>query len=141
VPGAGSVVVVAEPGDMDERVTALENSVSELRARVSRAENDATAARTLAGGADRDVGELGGEFRAFRDQNNRLLSAMRADIVDLRERVDNGFARIAEEFAQVDRNFLAVRGVLDATAAGQQQIVARIDAVLRRHEDDRPPSQ
>jgi hypothetical protein len=150
--GGGSVVLVTEPEGMDE-----------LRERLRRAEDDARAARYLAGGADRDTAELRaevrefraetraefsdvrGEMRTFRDQNNRVLSALREDLTDLREQMNQGFARVdeqfalvAQEFAQVDRNFLAVRGVLDATAAGQQQIVARIDAVLRRQDDDRP---
>ncbi|HEX5811458.1 MAG TPA: hypothetical protein VFY38_05130, partial [Pseudonocardia sp.] len=92
--------------------------MDELRARLRRAEDDARAARFLAGGADRDTAELRvevrefraetraefadvrAEMRGFRDQNNRLLSAMREDLTDLRGHVDRGFA-------QADRNFLA----------------------------------
>ena len=36
--------------------------------------------------------EFRGEMRDFRDQNNRVLSAMRADVVDLRTHMDEGFA-------------------------------------------------
>jgi hypothetical protein len=132
--------------------------MDELRDRLRRAEDDARAARYLAGGADRDtvelraeVREFRAEMRGFRDQNNRVLSAMREDLTDLRgdltglrgdltglrNHVDDGFARIAEEFAQVDRNFTAIRGVLDATAAGQQQIVELLDVAMRQR-DDRP---
>jgi hypothetical protein len=137
---------MTEPGEMDE-----------LRARLRRAEEDAAAARILAGGADRDVGELGREFRAFRDQNNRVLSAMREDLTDLRTRVDDGFARVDvalarvddafarvddaftrvdREFAQVDRNFLAVNSKIDGVAAGLRVITD----LLTRRDDERPPS-
>jgi hypothetical protein len=51
-----------------------------------------------------------GEIREFRDQNTRVLNAMRQDLTDLRSRVDTGFTE--------------VRGRLDATAAGLQQITA-----------------
>jgi archaellum component FlaC len=131
---------MTEPGEMDE-----------LRARLRRAEEDAAAARILAGGADRDVGELGREFRAFRDQNNRVLSAMREDLTDLRTRVDDGFARVDDafarvddafaridrEFAQVDRNFLAVNSKIDGVAAGLRVITD----LLTRRDDEEPPSR
>jgi hypothetical protein len=133
--GAGSVVAVTEPDDMDERVTALENSVSEFGARVSRAEEDARAARTLAGGADRDVGELGGEFRAFRDQNNRVLSAMRADLTD-------GFAAVRAEFvavrAEMRQGFTEMRGLLDAQAAFSRQLADLLGVLIRQQGGDRP---
>jgi hypothetical protein len=121
---------VTGPGDRDERIEALETDVAALRSRLGRAEQDAAAARILAGGADRDVGELGEEFRVFRDQNNRLLSAMRADLTDLRERVGRGFG-------QTDRNFLAVHGKIDGVAAGLQVIT---DLLTRRGRDDPPGS-
>lgn len=133
------------PGDRDERMDALE-------ARVRRVEQDANAARVLAGGADRDVADLGrevrefrAEFRGFRDRNNRVLNAMRADLTDLRShvdeqfaRVDERFGRVDEQFAQVDRNFVGIRGVLDAQAAGQQQIIALLEAVARGEGGDGP---
>ena len=129
---------------MDKRVTALENSVSELKARVRRAEHDAAAGRTLAGSADRDTAELGSELREFRTQNTRVLNAMRADLTDLREHVDGGFAqvygRFAEvdrQFAQVDRNFLTVHSKLDGVAAGLNVIT---DLLTRRERDDGPGS-
>ncbi len=143
-PDPGNLPAVTEPGGGDDRLAALEADVAGLRARLERAEHDAAAARILAGGADRDVAEIRGdvrdlrtEFREYRGQNNRVLNAMRADLADLREHVDRGFARVDERFAsvderfvrvdeqftQVDRNFLAVRGMLDGVAAGQQLIV------------------
>lgn len=104
---------VTEPGDRDERISALE-------ARLGR------------------VG-IRGELRDFRDHNNRVLNAMRGDLVDLREHVDRGFARVDEQFAQTDRNFLGIRAVLDAQAAGQQQIVALLESLVRQGGDDQAP--
>ena len=131
----GNLRVVTEPEGMDE-----------LRARLRRAEDDARAARFLAGGADRDTAELRvevrefraemrseftdvrAEMRGFRDQNNRLLSAMREDLTDLRGHVDRGFA-------QADRNFLAVTAKIDGVAAGLQVLT---DLLARREQDDDP---
>lgn len=102
--------------------------MDELRARLRRVEQDAAAARILAGGADRDVGELRDELREFRAQNARLHNATRADLADLRESVDS-------RFAQVDRNFLTVHGKLDGVAAGLQVLT---DLLTRREGDDPP---
>ena len=101
--------------------------MDELRARLRGAEDDAAAARHLAAGADRDVGELGGEFRQFRDQNNRLLSAMRQDLADLRRTMDEGFTEVRTEMR---------RGFTTAAAA-QQRIVELLGSVMRQL-DDRP---
>jgi hypothetical protein len=142
---------VTEPEGGDDRMAALEADVAGLRARLEHVERDAAAARILAGGADRDVGEIRSDLREFRAQNNRVLNATRADLTDLREHVDRGFARVDErfarvdarfarvdeQFAQVDRNFLTVRGMLDGVAAGQQLIVD----ILRGRGGDDPPER
>jgi hypothetical protein len=129
------VPTVTEPGDRDERITALEADVAALQSQLGRAHHAAAAARVLARGADTDVRELGGEFRAFRDQNNRLLRAMREDLTDLRSHLDDGFGRIAREFTQVDRNFLAVTSKIDGVAAGLQVVTD----LLTRQEDGEEP--
>lgn len=115
-----------EPGDLESRVTALEHQVRDLSGRVQASEQDAAAARVLAGAADRDVGALSGElrdfradtaanFNALRTSTTASFNALREDFVDLRNHMDQGFAK-------VDRGFTEIRGKLDATAAGQQQI-------------------
>jgi chromosome segregation ATPase len=133
---------VTGPEERDERIDALEADVADMRSRLSRVEQDAAAARILAGGADRDVGEVRHEFREFRDQNNRLLSAMREDLTDLRSRVDEQFARVDERFARVDeqfsrvdQNFLSVHSKIDGVTAGLQVIT---DLLTRRQGDDGP---
>jgi hypothetical protein len=112
---------MTQPPELEARVAALEARVSELDERVRRSGQDAAAARVLAGGADRDVTEMSAEIRAFREQNTRVLNAVREDLTDLRSHVDDGFAE--------------VRGGLDAAAAGQQQIVGLLNTLIGQDED------
>lgn len=117
-------------------MTALEAQVRELGERVRHSEQDAAAARVLAGGADRDVAEMRGEIREFREQNTRVLNAMRQDLTDLRSRVDDGFARVDEQFARVDDGFAEMRGKLDGTAAGLQQIADLVTTLIDQRGDE-----
>jgi hypothetical protein len=110
--------IMAQPPDLEARVTAPEGQVRELAERVRHNQQDAAAARVLAGGADRDVTEIRREGREFREQNNRVLSAMREDLADLGSRVNNGFAEM--------------RGKLDAAAAGQEQITTMLGTLIER---------
>jgi hypothetical protein len=134
---------VSQPPDLEARMTAPEAQVRELAERVRHSEQDAAAARVLAGGADRDVAEMRGEIRDFREQNTRVLNAMREDLTDLRSRVDDGFARfdqrfarVDEHFAQVDDGFAEMRGKLDGTAAGLQQIVGLLTTLIAQRTDE-----
>jgi phage shock protein A len=111
----GSLPGMAQPPDLEARVAALENRVEELTQRVHRSEHDAAAARVLAGGADRDVEQIRGEIRDFKQATTASFNAMREDINDLRTEIRAGFA-------DVDRGFADMRGRLDATAAGIEQI-------------------
>ena len=119
---------MAQPPDLEARVAALEEHVRELDERVRHNQQDAAAARVLAGGADRDVTDIRREGREFRDQNNRVLNAMREDLADLRSHVDSLSSRM-------DNGFAEVRGKLDAAAAGQEQI-ARMLGILIAREDE-----
>ena len=110
---------------MESRVSALEGAVRDLTGRVHASEQDAAAARVLAGAADRDVSSFRGELRDFRQATAMSFNALRQDFVDLREHVDRGFA-------EVDRGFTEIRGKLDATAAGQQQIVGLLQTIISR---------
>jgi hypothetical protein len=115
-----------ELGDLEPRVDALEHQVRDLTRRVQASEHDAAAARVLAGAADRDVGEIRGDLRDFRQAATAGFNALREDFVDLRTHVDR-------RFSDVDRGFTVMRGKLDAAAAGQQQIVDLLQTVI----DDR----
>jgi phage-related minor tail protein len=135
---------MAQPPDLEARVTALETQVRELTERVRHSQQDAAAARVLAGGADRDVAEVRREIRDFREQNTRVLNAMREDLADLRSHVDDGFARVDERFARVDDGFMRVddgfahiRGRLDAAAAGQQQIASMLSTLIAQQDGPR----
>lgn len=105
-----------ESGDLEPRVSALEEQVRDLTGRVRASEQDAAAARVLAGAADRDVGEFRGEFREFRRATTASFNALRQDFVDLRSHVDNGFTEM--------------RGKFDVMAAGQQQIVDILNTIV-----------
>ena len=118
---------MGQPPDLEARVTALETQVHDLDERIRHSEHDAAAARVLAGGADRDVSEMRREIRDFREQNTRLLNAMREDLSDFRSAVD-------ERFALVDQGFAEMRGKLDAAAAGQQQIAGMLGTLIARDE-------
>lgn len=115
---------MAQLDDLEARVAAVEARVADLAQRVQRSEQDAAAARVLAGAADRDVTEVREEIRDFRRAAMSGFNAMRADLTDLRQHMTTGF--------------IEVRGRLDAAAAGQQRIVDLLTAVLERPE---PPTR
>jgi hypothetical protein len=108
---------MTEPSrSLEARVAALETQVSQLSQQVQHSAQDAAAARVLAGGADRDVDQI----RDFRQATTASFNALREDMTDLRGHVDTGF--------------IEMRGKLDATATGQQQIVDLLTTLI----DDRP---
>ncbi|ONI85824.1 permease [Actinosynnema sp. ALI-1.44] len=113
---------MAQPDDIEARVAALERQVRELTSVVRHTAKDAAAARVLAGGADRDVAEIRTEIRDFRQATSSSFNAMREDLTDLRDKTDRGFAEM--------------RGKLDATAAGQQQIVDLLNTIIDRDQQD-----
>ena len=127
-----------ESGDLEPRVEALESQVRDLTAKMHATQQDAAAARVLAGAADRDVGEIRGELRDFRNAATASFNAIRQDFVDLRkefvdlrEHVDRRFEHVDQRFEQVDRGFMEMRGRFDAAAAGQQQIVDLLTTMMR----------
>lgn len=122
--------------DLEDRVTALERQVADLSRQVQHTAQDAAAARVLAGAADRDVSEIRDELRDFRNATASSFNALRQDFVDLRTRVDQGFAEMHNKFEHVDRGFIEMRGKLDATAAGQQTIVDLLHRII----DDQTPT-
>jgi hypothetical protein len=75
---------MAQPSDMEARGAVLETQVRELAERVRHSEQDAAAARVLAGGADRDVEQIRGESRDFRQATAFSFNAMREDLIDVR---------------------------------------------------------
>ena len=90
--------------------------VRNLTGRVQSSEQDAAAARVLAGAADRDVSEFRGEIRDFHSATTANFHALRQDFVDLRAHVDKGFTEM--------------RGKFDVMAAGQHQIVDLLHTII-----------
>jgi len=113
--------------DLEARVAALESQVRELAEQVQHSRQDAAAARVLAGGADRDIEQVRGEIRDFRQATTSSFNAMREDLTDLRTHVDTGFAVF-------ERGFTEMRGKFDAAAAGQQQIAELLNTLIARGE-------
>lgn len=113
--------------ELEARVTALEVHIRELDERMRHSAQDAAAARVLAGAADRDVAQIREEIGDFRHATTASFNAMREDLTDLRTRIEDGFAK-------VENGFVEMRGKLDATAAGQHQIVELLNTVIQRNE-------
>ena len=120
-----------ESGDLEPRVEALENQVRDLTAKVQVTQQDAAAARVLAGAADRDVSEIRGELGDFRNATTASFNAMRQDFVDLRQDFADLREHVDRRFEQVDQGFVEMRGRFDAAAAGQQQIVDMLTTIMR----------
>lgn len=128
---------MTQSGDLEARVAALESRIEEVA-------SDAAAARHLAAARDRDLADLGVKVDANRSAINALgvQTAERFDRVDRRldqvdrrfEQVDRNFEQIDRNFEQVDRNFAEIRGRLDQTAAGQQQIADMLTTLIERQD-------
>ncbi|MEV0105633.1 hypothetical protein AB0H42_04715 [Nocardia sp. NPDC050799] len=135
---------MTEKGTFEDRLSALESEVGDLKHRLQRSEKDAAAARVLAGGADRDTSELRIELREFREQNMRLHNATRSDIADIRgdiTEIRGDITEIRGELGQlngrVDTLTLEMRSKFDMLTAGQQQIVNLITVALDGKGGDR----
>ena len=76
----GGRLITVEPDGLEARVEALETHVHELDRRVRASEQDAAAARVLAGAADRDVTEFRGELRDFRHATAASFNALRTEM-------------------------------------------------------------
>ncbi len=70
------------------------------------------------------------EVRDFREQNLRVLNAVRQDLTDLRNETRAGFADVDRRFEGVHDGFVEMRGKLDAAAAGQQQIAGLLTTLI-----------
>lgn len=114
---------MAQPSDLEARVAALENQVAALSERMQRSEQDAAAARVLAGGADRDVEQIRGEIRDFRQAATSALTALRDTQREQGEQLAGLRAEMGEGFA-------GVRGRMDTTAAGMEQITGLLTRLI-----------
>lgn len=104
--------------------------MGEINRRLRATEQDAAAARVLAGAADRDVTEIRAEIRDFRNATTASFNALRQDFIELREDFGDLRAHVGRGFEQVDRGFAEIRGKLDATATGQEHIADLIQRLI-----------
>ena len=135
---------MAASNNLEARVTALETQVQELTTRVRHIEQDARAARVLAGGADRDVTEIRAEIRDFRQAAAASFNTMgeditglrknftrlRTDFIDLRVEVIDLRTEMNNRLAAVDNGFAEMRGKFDAAAAGMEQIANLLNLLI-----------
>ncbi len=103
-----------DSSDLEARVAALEARLVEVEQQVSTAQTDASAARELAAGADRDVSEVRAELRA----HTRALNALREIHVEQGRAMDRGFAEM--------------RARLDQTTGGLDQILGLLNTPIAR---------
>jgi len=112
---------MADPDDVERRVSALEQEVLRIQGELDRARQDAEAARVLATGADRDVSDVRSQLRAQRG----LLQALRDTQVEHGRRLD-----------QLERRMTAVElrlNALDDRIAGMDaRLTGRMDGLDRR---------
>ena len=115
---------MTNPSDVEARLAALESRMEEVAA-------DAAAARHLTAARDRDLADLSIKVDANRQAINALgvQTAGRFDRVE--HRLDGIDERMTSLETKVDNGFAEMRGKLDQTGAGMQQIV---DLLTRRHD-------
>lgn len=102
---------MATPDDIESRLSAVERELAELRAQPRMGSTDASAARTLAAGADRDVSEVRAELRAHTSALNALretqlgmdgrLSGVEGRLGSLERTTTDGFATVGAGMAQI----------------------------------------
>ncbi len=117
--GSASRGLAATPGG--GRVAALEARVGELAREARAAREDAAAARHLAASNDRDVAEVRREIRDFRQATAASFNAMRSGLTDLQTETRTGLTQ--------------VRGQLDRTAAGLEQITSPLSTLIAQQGD------
>ncbi|WP_460441499.1 hypothetical protein [Amycolatopsis stemonae] len=98
--------------DLEARVTALEEQVRQSR-------EDATAARVLAGAADRDVSEFKQLFYA----QVKVLNALRETQIEHGQRLDGLDARFDQLETKVDSGFTKINVSTDRISQLLQQVV------------------
>jgi 3-phosphoshikimate 1-carboxyvinyltransferase len=112
---------MTDPGDLERRVSALEQDVTRLQGELDRAREDAEAARTLAGGADREVSDVRSQLRAQRG----LLQALRDTQVEHGDRLD----RLERRMTAVELRLTALE---DRVAGMDARLTGRIDSLEGR---------
>lgn len=105
---------MANPSDVESRLAALEARMEEVAA-------DAAAARHLAAARDRDLADLGIKV----DANRSAINALGVQTASRFDQLEN----------EMRTGFTEMRGKLDQTAAGQQQIVELLTGLISGQSD------
>ncbi len=107
---------MAKPSDVEARLSALEARVEEVAA-------DAAAARHLAAARDRDLADLGIKV----DANRSAINALGVQTAGRFDQLETRFDHLEDEMRT---GFIEIRGRLDQTAGGQQQIVDMLTTMI-----------
>jgi hypothetical protein len=113
---------MAEPADIERRLTSLESRLEDVA-------TDAAAARYLAAAHDRDLADLGVKVDANRRAINALGQQTAGRFDNLESRFDNLENTVGSGFAEMRSKF-------DQTAAGHEQIVRLLDRVIAGMDDE-----
>jgi outer membrane murein-binding lipoprotein Lpp len=112
---------VPDPRDeLEARVSRLESEVARLKDGVTVSRADASAARVLAGGADRDISDVRTELRA----HTKVLSALRETQIEQGRHISALDAKVGQLDAKVGRLDAKVDRALGLLGTGMAQIVA-----------------
>ena len=109
---------MATPEDIENRLSAVERGVAQLRAQQGLTASDAAAARVLAAGADHDVSEVRAELRA----HTSALNALRETQLEQGRRLD----RMDGRFDGTDGRLDVLDGRLDGMGGRLGALEARM---------------
>jgi hypothetical protein len=107
--------------DLEGRVSALEQEMRVVR-------QDAAAARVLAGGADRDVADLGKKL----DAHTKVLNALRETQLEHGQRLDRHEERLDRLERITDEGFRELREGFAKMSIGFAEITRLIERVQRQ---------
>jgi hypothetical protein len=124
---------MTQPSDLEARVAALEARIEEVAA-------DAAAARHLAAARDRDIADLGVKVDANRSVINALGEQTAVRFTQLEQQIDGVRTELQQQIdgvrIQVHTGFAEMRGKLDQTAAGQQQMVDLLTTLIDQQDGE-----
>ena len=127
---------MATPEDIENRLSAVERGVAQLRAQQGLSASDAAAARVLAAGADHHVSEVRAELRAHTSALNALRETQLEQGRRL-DRMDGRLDRMGDRFDGMDTRFDGIETrMADGFAtvgAGMAQIVTLLEGLDDRN--------
>lgn len=119
---------MADPSDLEARVSALETHMNELDSETRIAREDAAAARHLAAARDRDLADLTIKIDATRSAVNALGVQTRGRFDAMNQRFD----AMNQRFDAMDQRFDAMDRKLDGTAVGLSHVIELLNTLIER---------